>query len=143
MIVVDASVAIKWIFQEEHTDQAKALFRDSLHRREAIIAPPLLLNEVTNTLRQRMRGTPPLPRDDALALLDDFLTFPIQLDAPSELHRQALMLADDFDLPAVYDAQYLALAQTHGCNLWTADQRFLRQLRGRLPFVHWIGDYAS
>jgi len=142
MIVVDASVAVKWIVAEEYTEQAQTLYQTSLQRGEQIVAPPLLPSEVTNTVRQQMRGARSLTRDEALALLDEFLAFTFDLRAPQDLYRHALLLAADFDLPAVYDAQYLALAQHYECDLWTADERLLRRLNGALPFVRWIGDYA-
>jgi predicted nucleic acid-binding protein len=143
VIFVDASVAIKWIIIEDHTQQAQALYDDTVLSDDLIIAPPLLPSEVANSVRQRMRGTPPLPRSDALALLDHFLSFSVEIRTPADLHRQALILAADFDLPAVYDAQYLVLAQTYGCDLWTADQRFQRELSGAFPFVRFTGDYGT
>jgi predicted nucleic acid-binding protein len=38
---------------------------------------------------------------------------------------------------------YIALAELLGATLWTADQRLLRALSGRLPFVRWIADYRT
>ena len=141
MIVVDASVAAKWILPKEFSDYAKALYRAAVQTGEPIVAPPHFPAEVSNILRQRMRRTPPLPRDDALRLLADFAVFPVGLLAPPGLHEQALILADDHDLPAVYDAYYVALAQMHGCELWTDDRRLLRLLAGKLPLVRPIADY--
>jgi predicted nucleic acid-binding protein len=51
------------------------------------------------------------------------------------LHERALLLADDYKLPAAYDGYYVALAENLGCDLWTADERLLRRLSGRAPFV--------
>ena len=90
-----------------------------------------------------MRGSLPLTRGDALQLLAEFLTFPVELVAPAELHRHALILADDHGLPAVYDAHYVALAQVLGCELWTDDRHLVRLLAGQLAFVRWIGDYVQ
>jgi predicted nucleic acid-binding protein len=56
------------------------------------------------------------------------------------LHRQALILADAFGLPAAYDAPYLALAERFGCAFWIADQRLLRLVGRRLPFVRPISE---
>jgi predicted nucleic acid-binding protein len=142
MICVDASLAVKWILEEEESDRAKALYRETLHAGEPIVAPPLLPIEVTNILRQRMRASDGLTRDEARALLDDFLAFPIDLHNPAGLHRRALLLADDYGLPAAYDAHYVALAEFAGCDLWTADARLLKNLSGRLPFVKALGEYA-
>src|SRR3954451_2272547 len=109
MIVVDASVAAKWILVEEHSDKAQALHSACTQAGERIIAPPLLTSEVTNVLRQQMRRSG-LSLADATALLRQFLSLAIMLRAPSDLHEQALAFADAFNLPAAYDAHYLALA---------------------------------
>jgi predicted nucleic acid-binding protein len=142
MICVDASLAVKWILDEVHSDRARALLRSALRRAEPIVAPPLLPIEVTNILRQRMRPPDGIAPEEAFALLADFLAFPITLPNPAGLHRQALMLADRHGLPAAYDAHYVALAEHLGCVLWTDDQRLLRLVGAKLPFVQWIGNYA-
>jgi predicted nucleic acid-binding protein len=54
MIVVDASVAAKWILAEPHSDRAEALYNATLQAGEPIVAPGLLLFEITNILRRRM-----------------------------------------------------------------------------------------
>lgn len=57
--------------------------------------------------------------------------------------RRALEIAVQYDLPAVYDAHYVALAEQFDALLWTDDQRLLRILTGRLPFVRWIANYRA
>jgi predicted nucleic acid-binding protein len=137
MICVDASVAVKWIVEEEHTDRALALYFDASRADEVIVVPSLLPIEVTNILRKKMRQEG-LTRERATALLDLFLNFSIAIYNPVGLYRQALVLADTYSLPAIYDAHYLALAQRLDCDLWT-DDRKLTQIN--LPFVRRIGDY--
>jgi predicted nucleic acid-binding protein len=141
MICVDSSVAAKWFFMEEHSEQADGLLQAALSAREPIVAPPLLPSEVVNILRQRQRGgTLTLP--EAQALLAQFLAVPISLRSPRRVYRRVLELADQYDLPAVYDAHYVALAELLGATFWTADQRLLRAIGTTLPFVRWIGDYS-
>jgi predicted nucleic acid-binding protein len=142
MIVIDASVAVKLILTEAHSDQVIALLTASAQAAEPIVAPPLLPFEIANILRQRMvrQGMSLSAADQLMA---DFLTFPINLTAPPGLYQQALAIADTHQLPAAYDAHYVALAQQLGGELWTDDQRLLRALTGRLTFVKWIGDYQQ
>ncbi len=147
MICVDASLAAKWVFEEEHSQEARALYRDSLTASDRIVAPPLLPIEVTNIVRQRMRRVKPptqapLSIAEAREALERFLALPVELELPRELHQAALELADARGLPAVYDAHYVALAQMLRCELWTADRNLAGAVQGKLPFVRWIGDYG-
>lgn len=139
-IVVDASAALKWILAEEHSDTARALLRESLLENRAIVAPPLLPAEATNAIyqRERRRGLSPREADRALAT---FLTIPIRLFSPVDLHSAAYAIARRYKLPATYDGQYLAVALSLGADLWTADRKLYNSLPRSLRWVRWIGDY--
>ncbi len=119
---------------------ARALLHDALSRAEPIVAPPILPSEFANVLRQRVRQGRAQP-EEARAMMAQFLQIPISLQTPVTLYDRSLVLADQHGLPAIYDAQYVALADLLGATFWTADQRLLRTLDGRLPFVRWIGDH--
>lgn len=142
MIVVDASVAAKWLFVEPYSAPALALVAASARTRQPMVAPALLTFEVTNIIRQRMRRDG-LSLDAAQERLRALYGFPVVISSPATLAAEALALADAYGLPAAYDAHYMALARSLGCDLWTDDQRLLRTLAGRLPFVRWIGDYVE
>jgi predicted nucleic acid-binding protein len=134
MICIDASVAAKWLFPEEHSVEAVGLLQQALQEAEPIMAPSLLQIEVANIIRQQMRrGIVDL--DSARALLAAFLQVPIAILAPRDLHDRALVVSNELNLPATYDAYYIALAEQYSAILWTADQRLLRSLRGTRPFV--------
>ena len=143
MICVDASVAIKWLLKEERSDRAIALYEATAKANQPIIAPLLLPLEITNILRQRMRTQDGISLTRATEHLAAFLALPIEFRNPAGLHFQALVLADALGLPATYDAHYLALAEHLGCQLWTDDQRLMRHVASRLPFVRWIGDHPA
>lgn len=51
MIVVDASVAVKWIVREAHHEIALDIFDREWER----IAPDLILPEVANVLRKKLK----------------------------------------------------------------------------------------
>lgn len=142
MIVVDASFAAKWLFEEERSDTADAIAAAVARQNEPMIASYLLPIEVTNTIRQRRRRGA-LTREEARGRLTRFFSYRVRLLAPAALSERALILADDHNLTAVYDAHSIALAELAGCDLWTADQRLIRSLTDPLPFVRFIGDYAD
>ena len=145
MICIDASVAAKWLFEEEYSQQAVALADDCRKTRQRLVAPALLPIEVSNVIRQRI-SRDGLSLADAEDALERFLAFsvavrPITPREQEALYLGALRLAIEHDLPAVYDAQYLALAETLGCILWTDDRRLIRLLAGKLDYLKWIADY--
>lgn len=143
MIVVDASVAAKWLFPDEpHADRASALLHATLREGGRIVAPPLMPSEVTNIGRRRMvrRG---LLLADAERLLDRLLNIPLSILVPPGLYPRALNIASAYGLPSAYDAQYVALARMLDCNLWTDDQRLLQALGTTPSPGRWIGDYPG
>jgi predicted nucleic acid-binding protein len=140
MICVDASVVAKRLIAEPYSDRVVALFDSTMSLGELIVASTLLPMEIANALRKQVVRKR-MSREDAVSLLALFDALPISLHPIPEQHRVALTIADRFDLPAVYDACYLGVAQALGGDFWTDDQRLLHTLNGRLPFVRWIGDY--
>lgn len=141
MICVDASVAAKWVLEEPNSDQAEALYVDAIGGDQAIYAPPLLRFEVANVIRRRMvaRG---LPLAEANRIFVQFLQYRITLIAPDIMLSRAFAIADEFAILAIYDATYIALAESLGCTYWTADRRIHRVVGHRLSFVRLLEDYA-
>jgi predicted nucleic acid-binding protein len=116
-IVVDASVAVKWVVNEPRTEAALAL------RDEELIAPALWLAEAANALWRHVR-LGELNRNQALARLSELQTAPVA-SLPIEPHvAKALELATEADHP-VYDCVYLALALHQQARVVTDDRRFL------------------
>ena len=123
-LVIDASIAIKWVIEEEGTPQALTL------RREAkLLAPELLVAECANTLWKKARRNE-LSREEALLAARLLQTAAIELVPTRSLLAAATRIAIELDHPA-YDCLYLALAIENDCRFVTADERFLRKLGGR------------
>lgn len=140
-VVVDASVAIKWLVREEHTDKALAIL-SAWHDQDVTPAAPYLLPfEVANALHRKVFRCQ-LTVGDTARMISQLLNSRLELHQTAALHVRALQLATELQQWAVYDAHYLALAEEFGCELWTADQRFHRAAAGAEK-VHWIGDWAA
>ena len=141
-VVVDASLAIKWLVSEEHSDKSRAISRSWANEGIQAAAPYLMPVEVTNALYRRVvRGE--LTVEDAIRLLEHLLASGIELRDDPALHVRALQLASQLSQGAVYDAHYLALAETLGCDFWTADERFYRAAASVAQNVRWIGEFAT
>jgi predicted nucleic acid-binding protein len=122
--VVDASVAVKWVVREEHSDVARLLASARLE------APDLLPVECANIIWKKVRLGDLGPRD-AAGRLDLLLRAPVAITASRELLDRALQIALDLKHP-VYDCVYLALAQSRKLPLVTADRRLVSAV-GRRP----------
>ncbi len=121
-LVIDASIAVKWVVEEDGTPQALAL-----RKRAKLIAPELLVAECANILRKKVQR-------DELAAEEAFLAArllqgsEIELLPTQSLLESAVRIAIALDHPA-YDCLYLALAVDKACRFVTADERFLRKVR--------------
>ena len=125
-MIVDASVAVKWLISEPDDDLAEALLA-----RLDLSAPDLLKLEVGHVLGKLYRrgATSGQFTIDAWRALDDL---PLQLHPSGELLHLAFDLSVHLGA-AIYDCVYLALAQTTEDVFVTADERFARAVRGAAP----------
>ena len=138
-VVVDASLAFKWLVPEKDSDKARELARFWDAEGTQPVAPHLLPVEVANALHRRVIRDE-LTLQDATSLMENLLGTGISLRETPGLHSRALELAHKFHQDAVYDAHYLALAETLGCELWTADVRFYRASRLKVGNVRRLGE---
>jgi predicted nucleic acid-binding protein len=140
--VVDASVALLWLLNDDLTLKARLLRRYCVENEVPMLAPPLFRPEVTSVIRRLLfvkRLTEPYARE----ALDRSLRFPVLItDAGDALQKRAFDIAIALQHSRAYDSQYIALAEFNQCELWTADRRLVNGSRRRFPSVRWLGDYA-
>ena len=139
-VVLDASVALKLVLQEEFSGHAEALVRSSIEQNLPISGPPHLFSEVANALHQRGRRGD-LTDEEAHEALAKLLGFPIQQAQPDALYDQALTFTQRHKMRSLYDCLYVVLAQILDAELWTADRNLINALGGAASWVRWIGDY--
>ena len=138
-VVVDASLAVKWLVSEVHSDQAFVLARSWASRATQPVAPHLMPVEVANALHRRVLRQE-VTQETAIRLMESLLASGIELREASDLHRRALILAGRLRQNAVYDAHYLAVAETLQCEFWTADEKFYRAAATTMGNVRWVGE---
>lgn len=143
-LVIDSSVAVKLLLEEEFSDQAQALHEASLQAGRILFAPPHFSGEVCNALYQRLRtsvASRNITEREAEHALSTFLRLPIRAVSSSELYQRAFVFAKNNHLPSMYDSLYVVAAQMVDAELWTADRRLFNALGPAAPWVRWIGDY--
>ena len=141
-VVVDASLAVKWLVEEEDSGKAHAVLQSWVAQGVTRIAPYLMPFEVANALHRRViRGE--LNVDTSSRLIARLLESHIELHQPPGLHARALQIASELKQGAAYDAHYLALAESVDCELWTADERFYRATSPSVQNVRWIGEFVG
>lgn len=121
-LVVDSSVAIKWLKPQDemHVNEARALLEEHKDGRALLVAPSLLLLEVMNALRSHQATAEQMNR-----AVDLLLGLHIELVEPdAELLKTATGIAVGHSL-TVYDALFAALAASRGCELVTADKKLI------------------
>jgi predicted nucleic acid-binding protein len=77
------------------------------------------------------------------AMLARLLQYPVDFHEDDALLKSAYELADEFNRPRAYDAQYLALAKRLSCEFWTADERMFNAVKDGFADVRWLGNVTS
>jgi predicted nucleic acid-binding protein len=134
--VIDASVAVKWFFEEEHTDAAERILDDA----NRLHAPDFLLLEADNVVAKRLRRRE-IDRRTGNQIRRALRRMPLQF------HPFAPLLEPAFEIATItgrsqYDCLYVALAELIDAPVITADRRLLVGLATG-PFadvLEWVGD---
>lgn len=116
-IVVDASVAIKWVLEEDGSGAARRLLAE-----EFLMAPDFLNIECANILWAAARRGRISP-ERATTALAGMQALPVQLLPTGNYAGAAQALALELGHP-VYDCLYLAVALAQRAMLVTADRAF-------------------
>ena len=142
LVVVDASLAFKWIVSEPYSDAATTKLQEWVGSRTRVLAPGRMAFKVANALHKRVLRAE-LDAEQAELLLVAILTSGPELDHGNEVHVSALQIARRFGRPTSYDAHYLALAELERCECWTADERLWTAVSRDLAWVRWIGETSD
>ncbi len=127
--VVDASVVVKWLVDEVHSEEAAALLSSGT----TVIAPALVFAEAANALWAMCRRGD-ISTDDLVDAVEALRAAPVATPVPMlQLTAAAARLAVDLGHP-VYDCFYLALAVQTQYPVVTADTRFHDKVRAH-PYL--------
>ncbi len=123
-LVVDCSVAAKWVLPEPNAVDALRLLKEERSGEVSLIAPALLLAEFAGLLAKKVRRKQ-LSRDQARRGFGFMQYSVLRLFETGPLLEAALDLALHNQM-SLWDCVYLALAIEQNCSLTTADRRLFR-----------------
>ena len=126
-VCIDASIVLRYVLIPDDVP-IKRVWQSWVSNETNLIAPSLLFYEVTNGLYQQQRNKYLSP-ETIWKSLEYSLDLPITLVNEKNLHLRAREIAMQYNLPATYDAHYLALAEWMDIELWTADMRLVKAIR--------------
>ena len=131
--ILDASVALKWVFQEQDSDKAQQIrteFQQGLHE---LLAPEIFPIEIAHVLSKACRTnqiTPQRAEADLASIYSDlpqlFPSIPL-LPRAFEISLQSRT--------GIYDCLYLALSEREQCELLTADMKLINSLQKKFPLL--------
>jgi predicted nucleic acid-binding protein len=120
-LVIDASVAVKWVIPEPDSERAELLLDHWL------VAPDLLFAECANALWKKVRRGE-LTKEEAEIAAQTLEQADLSVVSTRGHLALATSIAVELDHPA-YAAVYLAVAEASNLRLVTADDGIIRRVR--------------
>lgn len=137
IICVDANFIVRLLSEPPNAISYNNLWRQWKSANNQIIAPTLFCYEVTNVFH-RMSIAGQISLEDAEQLLEDALNLGISLYSDRALHKQAIALARNLNLPATYDAHYLALSKKFKAKFYTCDRRLFNRVKDTITWIYLV-----
>lgn len=122
MLVVDANIATKWFVDQVDSDIAERVQAAE----QPLLAPQLLISEVTDALRKHVR-VGDISLEQARAALASLPRWFSEIVAMETLANPAIVMARRLEHSA-YDCFYLALAESRAAKFVTADARLVNRV---------------
>lgn len=125
-LVVDASVCLKWVFEEEDSRKARLLLKNHEQKKFLLLVPELWEYEITNgfasaVLRQKISFL------KARKLLKLVLEANLEIISLSSLFVRCLENAKKYQISA-YDSAYITLAHESKIVLVSADDQLVAKI---------------
>ncbi len=138
-VCVDASLVLAWLLPNDQSSAAYALNDRWQAGHADLIAPHLLVFEVTSVLRQAVyRGQ--ISAEEGEEALAAFRGMGIRLVQTDALVERAWTWGKNVNAAKLYDMYYVAAAAMEDCDLWTVDRRLVNLVSSRSTFVRWVGE---
>ncbi len=139
--VIDASVALKWQFEEEEASgPATLLLKDFVERKIEVITITLFSYEILSGINVAI-STKRMSEAIGKKALNYLAALGIEERPFEGLIGEIFRMARKYNL-STYDCAYVVLAKKERCNLYTGDGKLFHVAGIHLPWVKWIGNYC-
>jgi predicted nucleic acid-binding protein len=133
MLVVDCSVAAKWVLAAPGEVDAFRLLDEQARGELSLIAPDVLLMEFASLIAKRTRRK-------QMPAAQGYQAFRLMEESELRLFETRPLLGRALDLAlrnqmSLWDCVYLALAIQQNCPMITADHRLFKAGKGRHPAI--------
>jgi predicted nucleic acid-binding protein len=140
-VCLDSSVLIKLLTWEEESDAAADLMENIAANELTVVLPSFAWAEIGSVLRQKVFRKE-ITVEEAEESWRIFIRLRnINYMDSDEVMSAAWRISTEEKLSTLYDASYLAVAETvekqsnRVCEFWTADKRLVNSLRGKKQYV--------
>jgi predicted nucleic acid-binding protein len=133
-VVIDASFLLKVLLPEDKSEKAEELWRSWIKDSIKVVAPTLIIFEVSSVLRNKIyRGI--LENDDARELINQVKHLDLILIYVEDILNLAWEIGEILKPSVLYDCFYIALSKFLDVPLWTADTKLYNSAKGEFPFI--------
>jgi predicted nucleic acid-binding protein len=140
--VLDASVALKWQFEdEEASNMAMVFLEDFIDGKIDLISPTLFPYEILNAINVAINRKR-IKEEAGYKAINYINSLGIELRSLDDLIGPVFNMARRYGL-SPYDCAYIVLAEKEKCEFFTGDKKLFNSMKNRLAWIKWIGDYHS
>jgi predicted nucleic acid-binding protein len=138
VLCLDTSVWIPYLVPEISQPQARILVEEALSLNLRLVAPAFVWAEVGSVLRKKIQMQV-VTTEEAQGFFEDFCELPIDYIEAEAIRAKTWEIAEQYELLTLYDAAFLACAESIPAEFWTADAALVRQLIPRPAYLREMG----
>ena len=138
VLCLDTSVWIPYLVPEIYQPQARTLVEEALSLNLRLVAPAFAWAEVGSVLRKKTRMQV-ITTEEAQGFFEDFCELPIDYIEAEAIRAKTWEIAEQYELPTLYDAAFLACAESISAEFWTGDAALVKQLIPRPAYLRELG----
>jgi len=141
VVCLDSSVLVKLLTWEDESETAAHLMEKVVEREQTVVLPDFAWAEVGSVLRRKAR-TGEISAEDMERLWKIFRNLKvISYIGGEDIAETTWRISMEENLPTLYDAAYMAVAEKSGGEFWTADEKLVNSLGEKRKYVKLLREF--